>query len=101
MAGVVNRALVPQNISTLHDAKPGGCPACHGRGYKGRIGVYEAIFMDRAIENILASKPSEREIMEVARPQGVPSMEEDGVLKVLRGVTSLDELKRVIDLDAS
>jgi type IV pilus assembly protein PilB len=101
MAGVVNRALVPQNISTLHDAKPGGCPACHGRGYKGRIGVYEAIFMSREIENILASKPSEREIMEVARPQGVPSMEEDGVLKVLRGVTSLDELKRVIDLDSN
>ncbi len=99
MAGVVNRALVPANISTLHAAKEGGCVDCHGRGYKGRIGIYEAVFMDRAIETILATKPSEREIAEVAKPQGIPTMQEDGILKVLRGVTSLDELIRVIDFD--
>jgi type IV pilus assembly protein PilB len=101
LAGVVNRALVPADTSMVHDAKPGGCPDCQGRGYKGRLGIYEAIFMDQSIEEILRKSPSEREIAAAAKPQGVPTMQEDGILKVLRGVTSLDELKRVIDFDAN
>jgi type IV pilus assembly protein PilB len=98
MATVVDRALVPADTTQLWDAKPDGCEACHGRGYKGRIGIFEAVFMDSAIEEILRTKPSEREIFTAARPQGVPSMQEDGIIKVLRGVTSLEELKRVVDL---
>ncbi len=98
---IVDRTLVPENTHTLSVAKEGGCPACTGRGYKGRIGVYEAIFMDKAIEEVLRTKPSEHEIAAVARPQGVPTMQEDGVIKVLRGITSLDELERVVDLEAT
>jgi type IV pilus assembly protein PilB len=56
--------------------------------------------MDSTIETILREKPSEREVAEAAKPQGVPTMQQDGVLKVLRGITSLEELKRVVDLDA-
>ena len=96
---IVDKSLIPAEKNKVWDAKPDGCEQSHGRGYKGRIGVFEAIFMDQKVEEILRSKPSEREIATVARPQAVPSMQEDGVLKVLRGVTSLDELKRVVDLD--
>lgn len=99
LAGVVNKSLVPQDTTNVHDAKEGGCPECHGRGYKGRIGIYEAIFMDQSIEEILRTSPSEREIAQVAKAQGIPTMQEDGVIKVLRGVTSLEELRRVIDFD--
>ena len=63
------------------------------------MGIYEAVFMDSAIETILRSKPSEREVYQAARPQGIPSMQEDGIIKVLRGLTSMEELKRVVDLD--
>ncbi len=98
---VVDRALVPEFSGTLYDAHEGGCPECHGRGYKGRIGIFEAIFMDSAIETILREKPSEREVAAAAKPQGIPTMQQDGVLKVLRGVTTLDELKRVVDLDTA
>ncbi|MDZ4226370.1 MAG: ATPase, T2SS/T4P/T4SS family, partial [Patescibacteria group bacterium] len=102
LAGVVNRALVPKEVGVVYEAAEGGeCKECHGRGYKGRIGIFEAIFMDSAIENILREKPSEREIAEAAKPQGVPTMPQDGILKVLRGVTSLDELKRVVDLETA
>jgi type IV pilus assembly protein PilB len=97
LAGITDKALVPQDVANVHDAKEGGCAECHGRGYKGRIGIYEAIFMDQSIEEILRKSPSEREIAQVAKAQGIPTMQEDGILKVLRGVTSLDELKRVID----
>jgi type II secretory ATPase GspE/PulE/Tfp pilus assembly ATPase PilB-like protein len=95
---LVDKSLVPQNRSTISVANEQGCPECRGRGYKGRIGIHEAIFMDSAIEEILRSKPSEREVAQAARPQGVPTMQEAGILKVLRGITSLEELRRVVDL---
>ncbi len=96
LSTIVDRSMVPTTF-TVYAAGP-GCPECHGRGYKGRVGVYEAIFMDRAIEEILRSKPSEREIALAARPQGVPTLQEDGVLKIVKGTTSLEELERVVDL---
>ncbi len=97
---VVDHSLVPGDTATIWEAKPDGCEACHGRGYKGRIGIFEAVFMDRAVEEVLRSKPSEREVAEAAKPQAIPTMTQDGIIKILRGVTSLDELKRVVDLDA-
>ncbi len=99
LATITDKALVPAKIDMVWDANPTGCEQCHGRGYKGRVGIFEAVFMDEAIETILRSKPSEREIALAAKPQGIPTMQEDGILKVLRGVTSLEELKRVVDLD--
>ena len=56
--------------------------------------------MNQKIEGVLRTKPSEREIDAAAREQGIPSMQEDGVLKMLRGVTSLAELARAVDLVA-
>ena len=99
LKGITDRALVPEKQNMVYDAAEGGCPECHGRGYKGRIGIFEAIFMDQKIEEILRTKPSEREIAAAAKMQGIPTMQEDGVLKVLRGITSLEELGRVVDLD--
>ncbi len=75
-----------------------GCPLCNMTGYKGRSGIFEAIRSDEAITTVTLSNPSEREIRRAALPQNILTMREDGVLKVLRGDTSLDELGRVIDL---
>ena len=97
---VVDKTLVPADTKKIWDGKAGGCPQCGGRGYKGRIGIFEAVFMDSEIERILREKPTEREIAAAAKPQGIPTMPQDGIIKVLRGVTSLEELKRVVDLDA-
>lgn len=99
LATITDRALVPPKTDTVWDAAPEGCEECHHRGYKGRVGIFEAVFMDEAIETILRSKPSEREIAAAAKPQGIPTMQEDGIIKVLRGITSLEELKRVVDLE--
>ncbi|MDD5050600.1 MAG: GspE/PulE family protein [Candidatus Pacebacteria bacterium] len=75
-----------------------GCEKCNGTGYKGRVGIYEAILTDQAIEKVVEENPSEREIRAAAAPQGLLTLEQDGVLKVLQGVTSLDELQRVIEI---
>lgn len=101
LAGITDRTLVPEKTDTAYEANTEGCTECHGRGYRGRIGIFEAVFMDRAIEEVLRSKPSEREVAEAARPQAVPTMQQDGIIKILRGVTSMDELGRVVDLTAT
>ncbi|MBP9711254.1 MAG: Flp pilus assembly complex ATPase component TadA [Candidatus Pacebacteria bacterium] len=98
LGGVVKKELIPADPSQVYEASTAECQECHGRGYKGRIGIFEAIFMDDTIETILRERPSEREIAQAAAAQGIPTMEQDGVLKVLRGVTSLEELGRVVDL---
>ena len=77
-----------------------GCDACNQTGYKGRTGIYEAIRADAAIEKIVRENPSEREIEEASRPQGIPNMVQDGILKVLAGVTSLEELERVVNVES-
>lgn len=76
-----------------------GCDKCNMTGYKGRTGIFEAIIMDENIEKILRENPSEREIKKVAKNQGLLDLRQDGVIKVLQGVTTLDELRRVIDIE--
>ena len=77
-----------------------GCLACNGSGYKGREGIFEAILMDEAVAKITTENPDEKEIRRAAIPQGILDMRQDGILKVLNGRTSLEELRRVIDLTA-
>ncbi len=86
----------PVEIDSLYTAP--GCEACSFTGFKGRIGVFEAIRVDDAVEQAVLTDPRESVILEAAKPQGIPSMQQDGVMKVLAGITSLDELSRVLDL---
>ncbi len=78
--------------------EPGRCAACDDSGFKGRSGIFEAVVMDTAVEEAILRDPREHIIMEAARPQGIPTMAEDGIVKVLNGMTSLNELERVIEL---
>jgi len=80
--------------------EPVGCKECNNTGFKGRIGVYEAIQIDNAIEKAVISNPSERDIILAAKPQKLLNLIEDGVLKILSGVTSVAELERVVDLSS-
>lgn len=75
-----------------------GCEKCNLTGYKGRIGIFEAIKTDEAIEKIMPENPSEREIKKVASTQGILSMRQDGLVKMLNGITSFEEVQSVVDL---
>lgn len=77
-----------------------GCDVCHKTGFKGRLGIFEAIQVNTPeIEKIIPTNPSDREIKEVADKQGILDMKEDGVIKVLKGITTLAEVKSVVDVD--
>ncbi|OIP76635.1 MAG: hypothetical protein AUK16_03360 [Parcubacteria group bacterium CG2_30_44_11] len=75
-----------------------GCAACNHTGYKGRQAVFEAIKVDTAVEEAIIRDPREHIILEAAKAQAIPSMAEDGIEKVVQGITSLEELMRVVDL---
>ena len=84
------------DTSTLSFYTGAGCDACHGTGYKGRVGLYEILMKDEAIEQmILAEGISEYEVRKIATQQGMVSMTQDGLLKALEGLTSVEEVKRV------
>jgi type IV pilus assembly protein PilB len=76
-----------------------GCLSCNKTGYSGRMGIFEAIQNDENIEKIIIENPSEREIKAIQAKQGSLSMREDGIIKVLKGITSLDEVASVVDLN--
>jgi type II secretory ATPase GspE/PulE/Tfp pilus assembly ATPase PilB-like protein len=88
--------LTPDQPIKLYTAP--GCDKCHKTGFKGRMGIFEAIKTDEAIEKIIPTNPSEREIKKVANKQGIFNMQEDGVVKIIAGITSIEEVQSVVDL---
>lgn len=78
---------------TIYKAKISAlCP----KGTKGRVGTFEVLSMDKELEKLILTKPSEIDIEEVARKQGMITMRQSGVLKVLAGKIGLEELFEVI-----
>jgi type IV pilus assembly protein PilB len=72
-----------------------GCAKCNGTGYRGRIGIYEILKINDDLNKIILQNPSEESIKKEALRQGVLTMLEDGVLKVLNGQTTFEEVLRV------
>jgi type II secretory ATPase GspE/PulE/Tfp pilus assembly ATPase PilB-like protein len=97
IAGIEDVSTVPADHTKMWTAV--GCDKCNHTGYKGRIGIYEAILMNETVEKAVQMNSSDREIWTAAKGQGILTMKQDGVLKVLAGVTSYDELERVITLE--
>ncbi len=106
-----NKKLIDEVLESIHNKEKYqinstdkmyeavGCEKCNNTGYKGRLGIFEAIIVDENIENILKENPSEREVKKAAEEQGILDMKQDGIIKILNGVTSLEEVGRVIELD--
>ena len=83
---------------TMHKANVGSdCRTCSGKGFKGRIGIFEMMEMTTELERIILGTISESVIFQEARRQGMITMFQDGILKVLKGTVSLDELLEVAE----
>lgn len=76
-----------------------GCDQCNNTGYKGRVGIFEAILMDENIEHAIYNNPTERIIQDAGDRQGILNMREDGLVKILTGITSFSEVQDVVDLE--
>ncbi len=90
--------LAPESSPAIYKANPSGCPACKGQGYKGRIGVAEILMFDDDMDKILADNASKAELKDMAIQKGFKSMKDDGILKILAGVTTIEALSKVVSL---
>jgi len=75
-----------------------GCTKCNHTGYKGRLAIAEVLKFDNEIDELVARRATTREVTKLAVAKGFVTLAEDGVRRVLEGVTSLDEVSRVLDL---
>jgi type IV pilus assembly protein PilB len=75
---------------------PSGCPKCGGTGYRGRTGVHEVMMMTEEISRLTVEEATTEDIKKVAVEQGMLTLREDGLEKVRNGVTSIEEVVRVI-----
>ncbi len=98
LSSIIDKTYLDGLESTkIFEAK--GCDKCNGTGYKGRVAICEAILTTKEIEEVINGNPSDREIREAAKTQNLLDMKQDGILKILKGVSTIDELGRVIDLE--
>jgi len=79
---------------TLYKGK--GCEACSHTGFKGRIGVFEFLNTTPELQDLISKSPSTKDVMTLVKSQGFSSMFDDGIEKVKNGITTIDEVLRVV-----
>jgi len=93
----------PEDLAALHRAasdleqplmKAVGCEACQGIGFKGRMGLYELLMMTDPLRPLIIERRSVNELREAARKDGMRTLREDGIAKVLAGMTTVEEMIR-------
>jgi type IV pilus assembly protein PilB len=82
---------------TKYIYEPAGCKRCNNVGYSGRIGIFEILEITESLSRLILTKPAESDIEKEARRQGMITMKQDGIKKVLTGRTSLEEVLRVAE----
>ncbi|OGE88632.1 MAG: hypothetical protein A2722_04195 [Candidatus Doudnabacteria bacterium RIFCSPHIGHO2_01_FULL_50_11] len=83
------------DLKDLHLYKNEGCAACNNTGFRGRIGIYEVVPATKPIQELILNKESGNKIFAQARKDGMVTMKQDGFIKALKGITSLEEVYRV------
>ena len=93
--------LTEADLAGAHVVRGRGCEACGQTGYVGRTAIFEVLPVDASLRAVLTSRPTESAIREAARAAGVASLRGDGVMRALRGETTLEEVLRVTQVDHS
>lgn len=76
--------------------QPGSCKECNGLGFRGRTGIFETFLVDAEMEKYILQTPTVSDIKERAAERGMLTMQQDGMLKIIEGVTTMEEVERVI-----
>ena len=85
-------------VDEIFRAHQGGCDSCQGQGYKGRVAVAEILLFDEEMDEVVARGGTKAELKSLAVAKGFKSLQDDAILKVLDGVTSLDAISKVVNL---
>ena len=92
---LVDLGIEPGALQGRSLYRPVGCPQCRHTGYRGRTGIYELLMVNDTVRDLVMQGANSVTIKEEARRQGMLTLREDGVAKVLRGITSAEEVLRV------
>ncbi len=95
---IIKQGLAPAKTKSVKDLKfykTKGCDKCNHTGFKGRIGIHEILEVSPAISQMIMEHKSSQEIQEQAEKEGMVLMWEDGFIKALKAITSIDEIVRV------
>jgi type II secretory ATPase GspE/PulE/Tfp pilus assembly ATPase PilB-like protein len=88
--------FIRENNEEVYFFRGKGCAACNFTGYSGRIAIHEILIFTNEIRDIISSGGSVVEIEKSALQNGFKDMFHDGIKKVLRGLTTIEELERVV-----
>ncbi|HLV79792.1 MAG TPA: GspE/PulE family protein [Chthonomonadaceae bacterium] len=86
----------PEEERDIRFRRGRGCRACHGRGYLGRMGLYEVLVVDQAIKRLIMRSATEEELEEAASRQGMQTLRESAMVAVRAGITTPEEMGRVV-----
>ena len=84
-----------KNDISIYESK--GCEKCGMKGYLGRVGLYEVLSITDELKDVIFKSPTEEQVSKAAKKQGMLTMEQEGILKVLSGETTLAEVSRVTE----
>jgi type IV pilus assembly protein PilB len=84
------REKLPQPPYYIYKSQ--GCPTCNKKGFLGRVGLFEMLEMTPEIEKIVLSQPSQEKLLLEAKRQGMITLRQDGIIKALEGIVSLEEV---------
>jgi len=88
--GYKDLPFVEDNTFSLYRGK--GCPTCNDSGYKGRVGIYEVFAVNDTVEKLIVNHATTTEIQELAVKNGMITMRQDGFMKALEGITTVEEV---------
>lgn len=94
LESIVGKSVVSKLPKQLYHGK--GCRACNGLGYSGRIGIFEVLTVTDSIRKMIDKRASVDDVEDLAKKEGMQTMVEDGLEKVVKGVTTIEEILRVL-----
>ena len=95
LIGLPKGIEIPELTSNIKTPKAKGCKHCNSTGYSGRISIFEAFLIDDEIEKFILTSPSIGALRKLAIKKGMVLIRQDGFMKVLQGITTIDEVERV------
>jgi type II secretory ATPase GspE/PulE/Tfp pilus assembly ATPase PilB-like protein len=92
LSNLGSQVILPELTLETQIGVPKGCEYCNFTGYKGRVGIFEAFLIDDELEEFILTSPSSSALQKMAVEKGLVLMKQDGMIKVLEKVTTLEEV---------
>ncbi len=96
LSGLAKNIKITELNDSLEIYLPQQCIECNNTGYQGRVGIYELFEIDAEMEKLILKSPAISDVQELAEKKGMITLLQDGLLKVLAGTTSIEEVMRVV-----